>query len=289
MKRRPLTRRPPSRGSWGRPVLAALLCAAVPRAAQCATAGTVTVSYDGYAHGLIALKLSATLSMTNAAYTGRLTMRTAGMVAWLVHMDNDSQVEGKFAGDQAVPESFASTGNLRGTERITHMTYQNGTPHIDVLSPPVEQERTAVPPANTAATMDTLSAMAQLMRMAGERGTCDGTAKLFDGRRLTALTAHTVGEEMLPVSGKSPYAGKTLRCDFEGTRLAGFVRSDSEAQQRQPRHGTAWLAPLVPGAPPVPVRVMFENKLLGQMTMYLTSVSGSPGAVAQNAGRVQVP
>jgi hypothetical protein len=39
---------------------------------------------------------------------------------------------------------------------------------------------------------------------------------------------------------------------------------------------------MVPGAPPVPVKVIFENKILGEVTLYLTSVTGGPGAtVAQ--------
>ncbi len=288
--RRMTHRRPPPhlRGCLAAVLALLAACAAVPAGARAATTGTVTVAYEGFAHGLIVLKLSATLTMTKAGYTGRLTMRTAGMVGWLVHMDNDSQVAGRFADGQAVPLTYDSTGSMRGVARTTHITYQNGVPHVAVLYPPVELDRTAVPADQTAATMDTLSAMAALMREAGERGTCDGTAKLFDGRRLTALTAHTVGPETLPASSKSPYAGPTLRCDFEGVRLAGFVKADSEAQQRLPRRGTAWLAPLVPGAPPVPVRVAFENKLLGQVMLYLTSVSGSPGAVAQNAGGVQM-
>jgi hypothetical protein len=39
---------------------------------------------------------------------------------------------------------------------------------------------------------------------------------------------------------------------------------------------------MVPGAPPVPVKVIFENRILGHVTLYLTSVTGGPvSAVAQ--------
>jgi hypothetical protein len=32
---------------------------------------------------------------------------------------------------------------------------------------------------------------------------------------------------------------------------------------------------MVPGAPPVPVRIAFENDLLGQVTLYVTAASGA--------------
>ena len=50
------------------------------------------------------------------------------------------------------------------------------------------------------------------------------------------------------------------------------MNNENEDSLRKPRHGTAWLAAVLPGAPPVPVRVAFDNKLLGQVMLYLTSV-----------------
>ncbi len=241
------------------------------------------MQFDGYAHGLIALKMAGDLTLDKASYSGRLALHTAGMVNWFSHMDSDSTVRGRFSAAGVEPAQFDSTGTTRGAARAMDIVYRAGVPHIVQQEPPIDDKRTPVPPADSAGTIDTLSAIALLVHQVADRGTCDGAVRLFDGRRVTALTAHTAGYETISLSGQTRFNGRALRCDFDGVRIAGFVTTDDMAQQRQMRHGSAWLAPLVPGAPPVPVKVVFDNKVLGQVTLYLTHVTGSPGAVAQNA------
>jgi hypothetical protein len=268
--------------------LALLLAFAVahPAPARAASTGTLNMQFDGYAHGLIVLKVAGTLELTEGGYAGQLSLRTAGMINWLSHMDSNSHVQGRFRGADVLPAHYDSVGTARGVFREMHLGFPDGNPAIEHQVPPVDDQHTLIPPADTTGAIDTLSAMALLVRRVGTGGTCDGTLRLFDGRRLTALTAHTVGTETLPASPKTHFSGPALRCDFEGTRLAGFAKADAMAPQLRPRHGSAWLASVVPGAPPVPVRVTFENNVLGAVTLYLTSVTGGPEAIAQNsAGR----
>ena len=92
----------------------------------------------------------------------------------------------------------------------------------------------------------------------------------YDGRRVLALTAHTHGREMLAPTGRSIFSGQTLRCDFEGRELAGFLIGEDDPEHRQPLHGSAWLAPMAPDAPSLPVRIAFETRWFGMATMYLT-------------------
>ena len=256
---------------WKTLALAVLLA---PNAAGAAglggQAGTYKVEYTGYSHGFVVLKLAGSLDLTPSGYALHVTFHTAGMAAWVVRADNDSQVSGRFAGDQAMPILFEGSGSLRGTRRLTRIAYQDGNPVIRTLSPPVEHERSAVPPSQTQHTIDTLSAVALLIHEVAMDGKCDGTATTFDGRRLAVQTSHTTGTEALPQTGRSIFHGEALRCDFDGRQLGGFVNDENEDDLRKPRHGTAWLAAVLPGAPPVPVRVAFENKLLGQVTLFLT-------------------
>ncbi len=233
--------------------------------------GSYSVEYTGYSHGFIVLKLTGTVTLSRNGYTAHVSFHTAGMAAWVVRTDNDSQVRGTFQGSQAVPTLFEGSGNLRGSRRVTRISYQNGDPVIQTLTPPVEHERSAVPPERTRQTIDTLSAAAMLIHEVAQTGACEGTVTTFDGRRLATQTVHTTGLELLPHTGRSIFDGQALRCDFDGRQLGGFVNDENEDALRKPRHGTAWLAALLPGAPPVPVRVAFDNKLLGQVTLYLTS------------------
>jgi hypothetical protein len=264
-------------------LLSLALC--LPWPATAASVGTLTAEYTGISHGLTVLKLAGSLTLTPTGYAAHVTFHTAGLIGFVVHSDNDSQAVGAFKDNAALPQYFAGSGHLRGTARLTRIDYVDGNPVVHALAPPVEQERTAIPVADTQHTIDTLSALALLIRQVGQTGTCGGTVTTFDGRRLATQTAHALGEEDLPKTGASIFAGKALHCDLEGRQLGGFVHTEDEDSLRKPRHGSAWLADMVPGAPPVPVKVMFENKILGQVTLYLTSVSGGPGtAMAQCCG-----
>ncbi len=253
------------------------------------TTGGWTVDYDGFAHGILALKLHATLNLAPTTYEGALSFHTAGMIGWMVHSTDDSHVQGRFVkaapddqgADRAEPSSFVSVGNLRGTDRVTRMTYQNGMPVIGTLTPNVLLERKPVPPTAWPHTIDNLSALAMLVRQVADTGRCDGSATLFDGRRLTTLAARTAGTEALAHTGRSLFAGQALRCDFDGNQVYGFKNDESEAEQRRTKHGNAWLATVLPNEPPVPVKVIFTNKALGEVTLYLTAVKPVPGAVAQ--------
>jgi Protein of unknown function (DUF3108) len=256
----------------------ALLCCLLlaSGAAQASPTGSFKAEYDGYSHGLVVLKMSAQLTLTATGYSGRLAFHTAGLVGFMVHVESDSQVSGHFDGDRPVPESFSTSGVLHGTNRTASMHWKDGNPVIDAIAPPPELERTKVPPEMQAHTIDALSAMATMLRKASENGNCNGEATIFDGRRVSHLAAQTIGHETPPPSQKSQLDQPALRCDFEGQELAGFMKNESESDQRRTRHGNAWLAPLVPNGPLVPERIIFEHKALGQVTLYLTSVTGSP-------------
>jgi hypothetical protein len=252
------------------------------------TTGSWGVTYDGFAHGLLVLKMRAHLILTPGGYDGELSFRTAGMVGWMIHDVDDSHVVGRFAAsepgavpDLAQPSRFDDVGNLRGADRTTRMSYRGGVPAVETLTPPVEVERKPVPPEVTPNTIDNLSALAMLVRHVGATGRCDGRATLFDGRRLTTLAVRTAGTEALPKTGRSIFAGQALRCDVDGNQLYGFKKNESEAEQRRTKHGNAWLATLLPHAPPVPVRVVFTNKDLGEVTLYLTGITAPPAAIAQ--------
>ena len=66
-------------------------------------------------------------------------------------------------------------------------------PEIRDLQPADEREREPVPAALQRNTVDTLSAIALLMRHVADTGRCDGSTLTFDGRRLARITVQTVG------------------------------------------------------------------------------------------------
>lgn len=251
-----------------RHLAAALILLFCPLAAR---AQTARAHYAAYATGLNVFRLDMDFTLTPRDYRMHLAFRTAGTVGFLIRAEQDTVVEGAFAGDRPAPRRFYSSGIFRGNPRVTQIDYPKGQPEIRTLTPPNEQEREPVPPSDQAGTIDSLSAMARLVRQVNASGRCDGRSRTYDGRRLAELSARTVGPETLEPTGRSSFSGTALRCDFEGRQLAGFKLDDDRAKAQQPRHGSAWFAATVPGGPLIPVRMQFETDVIGALTMYLAA------------------
>jgi hypothetical protein len=255
--------------------------AAPPAAAQLGPEpATVHMSYTGTALGLDVLKLDADVGMDRTGYRIDTVFHTVGLLSLFVRSEQHTTVQGTWRGEQAQPVRFWSWGTLRGDPRQTLIDYVNGAPEVRTLLPPNKGERDDVPEALRGNTIDTLSALAFLVRQVADTGKCDGSTRVFDGRRLTDIAASTVGQAVEARGEAGPYQGPTLRCNFAGRQLAGFMHSDS-AWQHQPHNGTAWIARPVPGGPPIPVRLSFETRWVGDVTMVLDSAA--PGPLAQAA------
>ncbi|HYZ64374.1 MAG TPA: DUF3108 domain-containing protein [Acetobacteraceae bacterium] len=234
-----------------------------------AQASPVQASYDAYAAGLNVVVMDTSFDVQPDRYRVHIGYRTAGTFGVFLRAQQDTTVEGGFVGGRAAPQHFLSTGVLRGEQRLTRIDYAGGQPQIRQLVPGVEQEREPVPPEQQRNTIDTLSAMAQLMRQVNETGRCEGRVVTFDGRRLAELSARTVSEDMLPPSRLTSYSGRALHCDFDGRQLGGFKLDEDRDALQRPQHGSAWFASVVPGGPKIPVRISFRTRWFGDATMYL--------------------
>lgn len=251
-----------------RRTILAVLALATAAAAQ---AQPVDVKYAAYNTGLHVIDLEAHIAISPDAYRIDVAYHLTGVVGAIIHGDSKTTVDGRFDRGEAEPRELFSTGHLRGQPRVTQIDWRDGNPVISQLQPPVETERDPVPADAQAHTIDTLSAMATLIYKVSTTGRCEGATHTFDGRRLAEISAHTVGEEVLPQTDRSSFHGTALRCDFDGRQLAGFVKDEDQAALRRPQHGSAWFARLTPGGPIVPVRMMFETRLFGPATMYMTA------------------
>lgn len=254
---------------WADPAAAQPAPAVAPGAAP----GTVRASYAAYAKGLNFLNLDAEYTITPRDYRVRLAYRTAGTVGALVRSEQETRVEGRFVGDRPAPARYFSAGHLRGQQRVTQMDYPAGSPVIRQLQPPNEHEREPVPEAMQTGTVDTVSAMAQLVRQVNATGRCEGRSTTFDGRRLSVLSVRTAGQEVLEPTSRSSYSGPALRCEIEGRLLAGFRTDDRRDEAARPRQGSAWFARVRPDGPLVPVRLTFEAPFAGSATAYLVAPS----------------
>ena len=258
----------------------------LPAPASSAPASSASValhaSYGAYAAGAPIAEVEAGFSFSSVTYQMKLGYHTTGMVGFFFRGHQFDFVQGAWRGKDAVPSHFLGQGNWRGTDRLAEIDYQRGKPIVRVLEPPNAAEREHVPDTLQANTIDTLSALAGLIRSVGDTGRCETTVRTYDGRRALEIQANTVGEEMLEPTSRSTFAGKALRCDFAGRMLAGFRFGGNGENDGKAMHGSAWLAPITKGGPPLPVRMVFETRWFGDATMYLTGIGpGSDMRAAQ--------
>jgi hypothetical protein len=256
---------------------AALLAALIALPAQ-AQQPAVPVSrgefaYAGYIAGFNVFDVHAAVELRPDGYQLGLAFRTVGLVGAVLHGDMLSHAQGAWVSGRVVPQHYRSGGLWRGLQRAADIEYPDGQPHIVTLVPEQDSPRDPVPEAMRQNTADALSSMAFLLHTVATTGGCEGQVNTFDGRRVTTVTVHTAGTEILPLDNRSIYAGPTLRCDIEGRQLAGFpLDAGPDDMLRKPQHSSVWLATLQPGLPPVPVLMSFEIRVLGHMTLYVTKI-----------------
>ncbi len=233
--------------------------------------GAIQAYYEAYAAGVNVIDVEAAFTVDADRYEIRLDYRTVGAFGLLLSSRQHTVVEGRFVGMRAAPVRFYSSGVLRGVPRVTQIEYRDGQPVVRQLQPATEMEREQVSAADQANTVDTLSAMAELIRRINTSGRCEGRLATFDGRRLSELEARAGGEQELERTGRSSFAGRALRCDFVGRQLGGFMLDEDRERLRRPQTGTAWFASVTAGGPKIPVRIAFRTRWFGEATMYLAN------------------
>ncbi len=254
-------------GSWLAGSAAAQTAPSTPPASA---AAPIHLDYVLYSHGLHVMNLQAEITLAPQGYAIRLHDQTTGMIGMLIRSDVTSVASGRFDGDRAVPVDFASSGTARGADRVTRIAYVNGAPQVREVRP-IDPDRDRVPVAATDRSIDGLSAMVELVHTVAATGGCNGSVHIFDGIRLSSMTARTIGPRPMPVDDEAAFHGTALRCDFTGLQLGGFLHNADEALMRQPQNGTAWLQTVLPDAPPLPVRVTFSHPHLGMLTILLAT------------------
>jgi hypothetical protein len=250
---------------------ASLTALLLPHPAAPAEPTRERLTYDTYAAGLEVMQLQAFFGLGPWNYQIDIDYHTTGLVGFLYRGHQANAVRGVWQDDRAAPVEFSGEGVWRGQQRRTLIDYDHGQPEVRALVPPQQSEREPVPRELQLHTIDTLSALAQLMRRVERDRSCETSVHTYDGRRVLEVTAHTGGIEMLQPTGRSMFNGPALRCDFEGREVAGFLLGDTAPEHRRPLHGSAWLAPLKPEGPILPVRIAFQTRWFGPATMYLTA------------------
>jgi hypothetical protein len=250
-------------------LLIALLCLA--SIAPAATAAEL--NYSLYLLAVPLADATFTLDQSAAAYRMTMSFHTTGLADLFASDQLAEHITGRIENDRLVPYDYGSSSRLRGQDRLVGLVWRNGTPVATAIVPPNAGEREEVPASLLPNTIDPLSAIVLMLRQVARTGRCDSSARTYDGRRVSLFEAKTIGEEDLPASHRSSFAGRALRCDFSERTLAGARIGSGHDEDAKERPGELWIAPIVPGGPRLPVRATVATRWFGDATVYLTSAS----------------
>ena len=262
-------------------ILAVVLILLVRPAMAASGDVSVVLRYEVFSHHLPVMRMDATLNMSSAGYRVSVTYHTIGIASVLYHGREQDSVVGSWDGSGVAPRRYLAEGTWRGRQRETEVVYNNRVPAVVIADPPIAEEREPIAADLLPRTIDTLSALVRLLRQVQSTGTCDSSLHTFDGRRLSRIVARTAGTTTLETVDLSPFSGQTLRCDFTGQMVAGFVLDHPKNEPPPPYHGSAWLARLSPDGPVLPVRLSFGTAWLGDVTMYLEQAADQATPVAE--------
>jgi len=238
----------------------------------------VQLTYDAYAAGIEIMQMRASFGLGPWNYRVGIDYHTTGLVGLFYRGHQVNAASGLWDEGHVEPQEFSGDGVWRGTHRLTLIDYNRGVPEVKQLVPPQTSEREPVPSELQRNTMDTLSALAQLIHNVELTKSCDTTVRTYDGRRVLEVVARTGGTETLEPTSRSSFSGPALRCDFEGREVAGFLIGQDDPEHRRPLDGSAWLVPLLPNTAPLPARIAFQTRWFGPATMYLTSATPNTAA-----------
>lgn len=251
------------------PVLLAWFVAAPGAAAEPAdpsSARSAELVYAIYIGGLHAVDVTIGLTLRDDSYSLDLSTEVTGLIGYLLPWSLRVRSSGRVDGERLVPDAAHTESSWRGKRRWTTLEYKDGRPVVVSATPGRKPHR--VPAERLRGAIDPASAILSAARAAGS--SCSIRVPIFDGRRRLDAVIEALGDEEMPRSGYSAYAGKAAVCDLRIEILHGRRReSDYGGLAGGEKTMTFWFARLFEGVHPLPVRIAYDTDLgwaIGHLT-----------------------
>lgn len=203
----------------------------------------------------------------------------SGPMARLVPFTMTAESRGTAGSGGVRPALHTSMTRIYERGQAMRLAYGEGGKVEITADPPTVEARTAREQNLAQGTLDPLSAVVALVDEVIRRGECGGNVAVFDGTRRFDLQAKPAGTGQVEKIGMSLYEGPAVQCEITPVFIHGFRQADVDAGL-YPQSATMWLAPVVAGAPPVPVRVIGRSKL-GTLRLDLMEAWAMAGGCAE--------
>ena len=240
---------------------------AVALSAQAEDDEAIEVDYRLWAGGLQALSLKTRMVGGKERYRIDAAAKTEGLIDSLFPFTISAQASGlrtPGADGRLRPETYGVRSRWSGQDRKVEIRYpQTGGPLVEVVPPAEDDNREAVAPELLEGTVDPMTAIFTLIERTAATGRCEAEVAVFDGRRRYDLVLRHVGPAELSESSYAIYHGPATECRASMRRIGGFWREDMDDNERGNNEMRLYLAPLLEGVPPVPVRMTARSNYLG--------------------------
>lgn len=234
---------------------------------------SVKLVYDIYNKGLHVITVNADYVLTPTTYNVKARFASAGVASLVFSLNTNATVNGMFKNGHAFPGTYQSIGkDKNGKFKLVMNSNYGLKTDITTLEPARGNDRDALTPAQQTHSLDTLSAMADLIYRVRTTGKCDSQFNLLDGLRSFTFHSQTVGESEMPSSWTSPYKGKALLCTAVAQQVGGFkTHSRNRKLLSQPQPGSIWFKD-IEGVGYLPARFDFKNPKMGVVTGVLRKI-----------------
>ncbi|MEJ0070602.1 MAG: DUF3108 domain-containing protein [Pseudomonadota bacterium] len=237
------------------------------------------LSYQIYFGGFKALAFEVEIGLSRDAYQLRLRGHTEGVVDWILDWTTEATTQGLVADGGLRPLRHSSESLLRGNRRDAALAFHPDGAIDTTVEPSAEaDEREPVTAAEARGAFDPISAILIASRALGAQQSCDQRLPVYDGRRRYDLEFRDGGRELLKPSEYSSFSGEATLCLFRYIRIAGYQKSGGRWSNPRDvdRVYRAWLAPVAPGLPPLPVRIEAEGTF-GDLIVHLVGTRRPEG------------
>ena len=134
-------------------------------------------------------------------------------------------------------------------------------------------------------TTDVLTASLQAMKAVADRGVCEGSDEVFDGKRRFKMVFRHKADDILTPTDYNVYEGPAARCEVEVLPVSGAwhkkPRGWASIQEQGRNKGslpTVWLAKIDDEGPAVPVKMRVKTNY-GTLFMHLVEYQNGDKAI----------
>ncbi len=202
-------------------------------------------------------------------------VRSTGAANLLLRFRMQSDLSVRQADDGLLsPLRYASQSDGSFSKRTIMILWgADGLPTSVVEPPAAADDRDPVLPEQTRGTFDPTTAVLARALRRDTAAPCEGSDRIFDGRRRYNLHYEAAGMERLEAHNRSAYAGLALKCRLRFEPIAGYSRKYMDQTRKLEDEVTEmWLARL-PGQPVwLPVRLR-SAWMLGEVNGHITAAS----------------